>query len=120
MIAWWVLVPVVLCSVLSGLVLALSTPWGLIRHWWVLAKCAIAAVLTVTGGLFLLPRLPQILAGHGTPPQMLTLIARSLALLLLLAATGFSVVKPWGKTPHGRTHTAGKRPHRPAQQKYSP
>jgi membrane protein implicated in regulation of membrane protease activity len=83
-------------------VLALFTPWGLASHWWVLAKCVIAAVLTVAGLLFLVPAIPQIIAGSGEPSGMQTLIARSVALVLLLAATGLSVVKPWGKTPRGR------------------
>jgi hypothetical protein len=110
-LASWVLIPVVFMSLVSGLVLALSTPWGLVRHWWVLAKCGIAVALTATGLLLMLPRLDQIAAGEGEPVQMQTLFARSLALVLLLAATGLSVVKPWGKTPHGRVvQAAGKRP----------
>ncbi|MGH3803010.1 MAG: hypothetical protein ACRDTD_23345 [Pseudonocardiaceae bacterium] len=113
-LASWVLIPVVFISLVSGLVLALSTPWGLVRHWWVLAKCGIAVALTATGLLLMLPRLDQIVAAEGEPVQMQTLLARSLALVLLLAATGISVIKPWGKTPHGRAvQAAGKR----AQQK---
>lgn len=99
----WVLIPVVVASLGSGLVLALSTPWGLARYWWVLIKCAIAAVLSVTGLLLMLPRLQQIIAGEAEPLRMEVLIGRSIALALLLAATGLSVVKPWGKTPHGRS-----------------
>jgi hypothetical protein len=115
-IACWVLVPVVFFALLSGLVLALFTSWGLVRYWWVLAKCGLAAVLTVTGLLFLLPALPQILGGGGAPIGMPTMIGRSGALVLLLTATGVSVVKPWGKTPHGR-EVLRKRPPRPGQQK---
>ena len=98
----WVLIPVVFCALVSGLVLALSTPWGLVRHWWVLAKCGIAGVLTAAGLVLMLPRLHQVVAGDGEPVGMQTLVGRSFALVLLLAATGLSVVKPWGKTPHGR------------------
>lgn len=101
-IATWVVIPVVFCALVSGLVLALSTPWGLVRHWWVLAKCGIAAALTAAGLVLMLPRLHQIVAGDGEPVGMQTLVGRSVALVLLLAATGLSVVKPWGKTPHGR------------------
>ncbi len=109
-LASWVLIPVVFTSLVSGVVLGLSTPWGLVRHWWVLAKCGITVVLTATGLMLMLPRLDQIAAGGGEPIQMQTLLARSLALVLLLAATGISVVKPWGKTPHGRAVQAvGKR-----------
>ncbi|MGH3822419.1 MAG: hypothetical protein ACRDRA_06215 [Pseudonocardiaceae bacterium] len=99
----WVLVPVVFTSLVSGLVLALSTPWGLVRYWWVLIKCAIATVLTAAGLMLMLPRLHQIIAADAEQAQMETLIGRSIALALLLAATGLSVVKPWGKTPHGRS-----------------
>ncbi|MGH3971780.1 MAG: hypothetical protein ACRDS9_00405 [Pseudonocardiaceae bacterium] len=109
-LASWVLIPVVFTSLVSGLVLALSTPWGLVRHWWVLAKCGIAVTLTATGLALMLPRLDQVVTGDGEPVQLQTLLARSLALILLLAATGLSVVKPWGKTPHGRAaHATGRR-----------
>ncbi|MGH3788086.1 MAG: hypothetical protein ACRDRG_16410 [Pseudonocardiaceae bacterium] len=121
-VAVWVLTPVVFSAVVSGLVLALSTPWGLVRHWWVLAKCAIASTLTAAGVVLMLPVPHQIIVGDGQPTHMQTLIVRSVALILLLLATGISVVKPWGKTPHGRrTQLAGgrtkKRSSRLAQQK---
>jgi hypothetical protein len=110
-IACWVLIPVVFASLASGLVLALSTPWGLGRYWWVLVKCGIAGALTATGLTFLVPQLPALVAGGGEPAGMQTLIARVLALVLLLAATGLSVIKPWGKTPRGRAgQPAGRRP----------
>jgi hypothetical protein len=99
----WVLVPVVVFALTSGLVLALSTPWGLVRYWWVIIKCGIAGTLAVTGMLLMLPRLHQIIAGEAEPVRMESLIGRSIALALLLAATGISVIKPWGKTPHGRS-----------------
>ena len=76
----WVLIPVVSASLLSGLVLALSTPWGLLRYWWVLIKCAIVTVLTVTGLMLILPRLLQLSAGEADPVRMETLIGRSIAL----------------------------------------
>jgi hypothetical protein len=109
-LASWVLIPVVFTSLVSGLVLALSTPWGLVRHWWVLAKCGIAVTLTATGLALMLPRLGQVAIEDGEPIQLQTLLVRSLALVLLLAATGLSVIKPWGKTPHGRAaQVTGKR-----------
>ncbi|MGB9280771.1 MAG: hypothetical protein WCB57_11925, partial [Pseudonocardiaceae bacterium] len=97
-IACWVLIPVVCASLCSGLVLALGTSWGLARHWWLVAKFVIAVMLTATGAVLTLPRLPEVLAGEGEPVQAVTLAARSVALALLLIATGLSVVKPWGKT----------------------
>ena len=123
----WVLVPVVAASLVSGLVLALSTPWGLVRYWWVIIKCGIAGVLTATGLVLMLPRLHQIIVGQAEPVGMQLLIGRAIALALLLGATGLSVVKPWGKTPRGRSVTAARQPfsrssdiaaHRPASSRH--
>src|SRR5947209_814130 len=97
-IACWILIPLVFASLCSGLVLAVGTQWGLARHWWLLAKTGIAAVLTATGVVLILPRLPHVLAGEGEPLQLRTVALRSVALVLLLTATGLSVVKPWGKS----------------------
>ena len=36
--AWFVIVPMVLAALLTGLVQALGTTWGLFRHYWVLVK----------------------------------------------------------------------------------
>lgn len=36
--AWYVIVPLVLAALLTGLVQSLGTTWGLFRHYWVLAK----------------------------------------------------------------------------------
>jgi hypothetical protein len=33
-----VVIPGAFAALLSGLVLSLVTPWGLIRYWWVLSK----------------------------------------------------------------------------------
>jgi hypothetical protein len=97
-IACWVLIPLVVASLCTGLVLGLGTSWGLARHWWLVAKSGIAAVLAATGVALMLPRLSQVFAGEGEPIQLRMLALRSFALVLLLIATGISVVKPWGKT----------------------
>jgi hypothetical protein len=97
-IACWILIPLVFASLCTGLVLAVGTSWGLARHWWLIAKAGIAAVLTVTGVVLILPRLSNLVVGDGEPLQLRTVAMRSVALVLLLVATGLSVVKPWGKT----------------------
>ena len=103
-IACWVLIPLVFASLCTGLILGLGTSWGLARHWWLVAKSVIAAVLAATGVVLMLPRLSQLLAGEGEPIQLRTLALRSVALVLLLLATGISVVKPWGKTRLSWSH----------------
>jgi hypothetical protein len=36
--AWFALLPVAHAWLLSGIALSLGTPWGLIRHYWVVLK----------------------------------------------------------------------------------
>src|SRR5712664_2246197 len=38
LIARFVIVPLALAALLTGLIQSLGTPWGLFRHWWVLMK----------------------------------------------------------------------------------
>ena len=51
--AWFVLVPLAVASLLTGLDQALGTKWGLFRHYWVLAKLLITVVATVVLLLYL-------------------------------------------------------------------
>jgi uncharacterized membrane protein len=44
---WFVIVPLALAALLTGLVMALGTPWGLFRHYWVLIALALTIVATV-------------------------------------------------------------------------
>src|SRR4029453_1904019 len=44
---WAVLVPLSLASLLTGLVCALGSTWGLFRHYWVLFKLLINVVATI-------------------------------------------------------------------------
>lgn len=47
MTGWFVLVPLSLASLITGLIQALGTPWGLFRHYWILFKLLISVVATV-------------------------------------------------------------------------
>lgn len=93
----WALVPAVAAVLSTGLILCVRTPWGLTRHWWIMAKCGIAAVLTVTGlTVMLMPVHP--------------FYARCAAVAALGAATVLSVVKPWGRTPFSRSTPRRRQP----------
>ncbi|OAH10456.1 hypothetical protein [Streptomyces jeddahensis] len=106
---WYVIVPLAFASLLTGLIQSLGTTWGLIRHYWVLAKL----VLTVLATLLLL--LHMQVAGHVADEAVTTdlsgadlgglriqLVADArAALLVLLVATGLSVYKPRGMTRYG-------------------
>ena len=47
LIAWFVIVPLALASLLTGLVQSVGTTWGLFRHYWVLAKLLVTVLATI-------------------------------------------------------------------------
>ena len=103
---WFVIVPLAFASLLIGLVQALGTPWGLFRHYWVLAKL----LLTVFATAILLLHMPTVshVAGvaaetDGADRDGLRgeLLHAGGGLLVLLVTTALSVYKPRGMTPYG-------------------
>jgi hypothetical protein len=106
---WFVIAPLCLASLLTGVVQALGTPWGLLRHYWVSIKLVITVLATAVLLVHMRPisRLAQLAAigplGDGTRETQLQLIAdAAMALLALLVATTLSVYKPRGVTAFGR------------------
>ena len=103
---WFVIVPMALGSLVTGLVMALGTPWGLFRHYWVL----ITLVLTLFSTVVLLLHMPTVssladvareadgaaLGGLGGD-----LFHPGVGLLVLLVITVLNVYKPRGLTPYG-------------------
>jgi hypothetical protein len=105
-IARFVIVPLSLAALLSGLVQSQVTAWGLLRHYWVLAKLLLTLVATTV----LLLHLPAVshfagVAAGTTAPNLGGLRGELLhaggGLLVLLATTALSVYKPAGLTPYG-------------------
>jgi len=47
LITWYVIVPLALASLLTGLLMSLGTKWGLFRHYWVLISLLLTIVATV-------------------------------------------------------------------------
>ncbi len=105
-IAVFVLVPFSVASLLTGLVQSLGTKWGLVRHYWVLAKLLINVVaslilLMYTQTLASLADTASANADLGmlrSPSPVLHAVA---GLALLLAAAALSVYKPRGMTRYG-------------------
>jgi len=108
--AWFVIVPLALASLLTGLVQSLGTDWGLFRHYWVLAKL----LLTVVATIVLLLKLEPIsyMAGVAAETTLSSADLREMrmslvahaggGLLVLLVNTVLGVYKPRGITPYGR------------------
>jgi hypothetical protein len=107
-LTWFVIVPLAFASLLTGLVQALGTKWGLFRHYWVLFKLFINVFATVV--LLMYTRtvgsLADVAADSSTDLGELrgpTFVLHSgAALLFLLTATVLAVYKPRGMTRYGR------------------
>jgi hypothetical protein len=98
--------PCSLTALLSGLVQALGTEWGLFRHYWIVAKLA----LTVPATAILLLHIPSVsrmarlaidaALTTGDFVQLRTqLVVHTVGgLLVLLTVTVLSIYKPWGRS----------------------
>jgi hypothetical protein len=103
---WFVIVPLAVAALLTGLVMSLITPWGLFRHYWVL----IALVLTVFATVILLLHMPTVSSladvarkADGAALYRLggDLFHPGVGLVVLLAITVLNVYKPRGLTRYG-------------------
>ncbi len=114
LIARFVIVPLASASLLSGIIQALGTPWGLFRHYWILVKL----LLTLFATVVLLLKTPligyaarQAAAAtffsadlHAAGRELLVHSAGGL--LVLVVVTTVSIYKPWGTDAVWTTHTA--------------
>ncbi|MCA1611082.1 MAG: hypothetical protein ABR610_08630 [Thermoanaerobaculia bacterium] len=110
LIGWLVIVPLSVASLLTGLIQALGTTWGLFRHYWVLIKLLITILATVLLVVHMRPTsyvagvaARMTLSGADLRGLRIQLVADAgAALLVLLVATTLSVYKPRGLTRYGR------------------
>lgn len=104
-----VIVPLVFASLVTGLVQALGTTWGLFRHYWVLAK-PLLTIFTAVVLMLQMSGIAHVAAVAADPAFSSTDIPglrRSLVvhaaggLVVLLVTTTLSVLKPRGLTRYG-------------------
>jgi hypothetical protein len=108
------LVPLSLGVLLIGVLVAATTPWGLLRHRWVLVKL-VATCAAVVLSLLALPAMTEIAYRAATQHAPAAersagtrlIIAGSVSVALYLSLTAISVLKPWGRTAHGRRQVSG-------------
>ncbi len=109
LIAWFVIVPLSFAALMTGLVQALGTSWGLFRHYWILTKFFIAIFATV---VLLIHTQPIALVAsaaekttlaaadlHGARVQLV--VAAATGIFVLLVALTLAVYKPRGLTRYG-------------------
>ncbi len=100
----WLVLPVALASLVSGLVLSLRTSWGLTRYHWVHAKFWLTLVTVLLSVFSLRPGINRLAAeaAAGTlRPDLGLLVAPAVATATYLFSTAISVLKPWGPTKRG-------------------
>jgi hypothetical protein len=119
-IGWYVIVPLALASLLTGLVMALGTQWGLFRHYWVL----LSLLLTILATVVLLAHMQTVsdvarIAAE-TPSAAVNglsseLVHAGVGMLVLLVIQVLNIYKPRGMTPYGWRKQRERRTVTPAE-----
>ncbi|MBA3642092.1 MAG: DUF2269 domain-containing protein [Acidobacteria bacterium] len=105
--AWFALVPLALASLLTGILQSLGTPWGVLKHYWVLFKLLITIAATII--LLIYMKTFSLMARAAADSTIDLAWVRNpspalhsvLALMALLVATTLAVYKPGGMTGYG-------------------
>lgn len=106
LIGWYVLVPAALATLVTGVLLALGSRWGLLRHYWVVISLGLTAAAT---GVLLL-HMPDVSAlqeqasgrsGHELESMGSDLGHSTLGLLVLVTILVLNIYKPRGLTRRG-------------------
>ena len=109
LLGWYVLVPFSVAALLSGLVSAFGTTWGLFRHYWVLAKLVLNVFATIVLLMYMqslgyLARLASATSSDGDLAALRSgspVLHATAALVLLVVATVLAIYKPRGVTRYG-------------------
>jgi hypothetical protein len=104
----WAIVPLAFASLVTGLVMATGTKWGLFRHWWVLISLALTlgATLVLLQEAGVIAAAAAIAADPTTSETRLREIPGTLphsigGMVVLLTVQVLNVYKPHGMTPYG-------------------
>ncbi len=115
----WLVAPLALVALGTGVLQAVLSPWGLVRYWWVTIKLTTTAGFTGVALFVLLPRLEAAAdAATGPAGQTFTIaerlplaVAPSVAVALLVFNVVLAVYKPgwrlrvWPKQAQGKDLT---------------
>ena len=108
LIARFVILPLSFAPLITGPILSFGTPWGLFRHYWIVAKLLITILSTIIMLIHMQPisHLSNVAADGALstvePSLRIQMVAASgAAVVALLAVTALAVYKPRGMTPYG-------------------
>src|SRR5438874_1093038 len=114
LISRFVIIPLCFAALITGLLQALGTPWGLFRYYWIVMKFGLAVFATIAlliHQFAVMAEAAKRVSGAAAETLFSTdfgalktelVRAPSLSILLLLVATTLGVYKPWGLTRYGR------------------
>lgn len=102
----WLVLPLSLLTLTSGLVLSLGTRWGLARYRWVFTKFWLTCATTAASVLMLRPGVDRaatvVASGSVVVESRDLLMGPAVSLTAYVFMTVVSVLKPWGLTHRGR------------------
>ncbi len=120
LISIYIIVPLSLAALATGLIQSIGTPWGLFRHYWVVVKffltilsvavllmhqysavATAARVVSGSAGTLLRAQLGSV--------GFVLMRASGLGMLVLIVVMTLSVYKPWGLTVYGRCKQEARR-----------
>ena len=109
-----IIIPMCFAALVTGLLQALATPWGLFRYYWIVLKFGLAIFATfalLVHQFGAMAEAAKRVSGAATetlfsadfgPLKTELVRAPSLGILLLLVVTTLGVYKPWGLTRYGQ------------------
>lgn len=126
---WYVILPLAVASLLTGLIMAIGTRWGLFRHYWVVFSLVLTSLATAVLVVHMPTVSSQADAARGADPAQLASLGSDLehpliGLFVLLAVLILNIYKPLGVTRYGQRHRTERRALRseqpPADQRADP
>jgi hypothetical protein len=102
--AWFIILPFSLVALLTGILQASGTKWGLFKHYWIFVKLIATVVITLLLLLHLGPieTMANLVTGEEfsldreTGLRLQLILDAAAALLVLFIITAISIYKPWG------------------------
>lgn len=94
--------PLAAVTLLSGVLLALTSRWGMFRHWWVIAKLAIYGATLVIGLVLIGPSLDTMIdvteaqRPEESGARSTLVVAAAVQVVILSGAATLGVFKPGG------------------------
>jgi hypothetical protein len=113
-IGWFVLVPLAIVALVTGLLMSLGTRWGLFRHYWVV----ISLVLTTFALVVMLLHMPDVsesadIARTASVDHLLAMggdiVHPAIGIGVLFVVLVLNLYKPKGMTSYGRRRQANDR-----------